>query len=514
MQYGLSKDTIGKICGVFAGFPAIEKAVLYGSRAKGNYKTGSDIDLTLYGADLTPDILGDVTSALDDLLLPYSIDLSLFDELEHAKLREHIERVGVVFYARGNKSAAKKRVWEMKKLSDVCEKITDGTHQTPTYFDKGVIFLSSKNVTSGKINWDNIKYIDTKQHLEMHKRVAPRLNDILLAKNGTTGVAAIVDRDLVFDIYVSLALLRPLDIILPSFMLYFINSPAAKKQFNKRLKGIGVPNLHLEEIREVTISFPKSLSEQQRIVEVLDEAFAGIAIATENAKKNLQNACELFESHLQSIFTTKGNGWVETTLARATDAILTGPFGSILHKSDYVENGIPIVNPAHITEVGIEPDMQKTISKETAQRLSNYIMRKGDIVIGRRGEMGRCALVTEVEDGWLCGTGSFFIKPSDRCDTRYLVRFLRSDSCKKRLEKIAGGAVMPNLNNTDLGNLPFYLPPLPEQQRIIAQLDALSTETKRLETIYQQKLNVLAELKQSILHKAFAGELNTDRLAA
>jgi len=161
--------------------------------------------------------------------------------------------------------------WVERHLKDVCEKITDGTHQTPTYYEDGFVFLSSRNVTSGKINWDNIKYIDAKQHREMHKRVAPRVNDILLAKNGTTGVAAIVDRDVTFDIYVSLALLRARADILPQFLLYFINSPVAKRQFNKRLKGIGVPNLHLEEIREVVISFPKSLAEQKTIATKLED---------------------------------------------------------------------------------------------------------------------------------------------------------------------------------------------------------------------------------------------------
>ena len=160
--------------------------------------------------------------------------------------------------------------WVEKKLQDVCAKITDGTHQTPTYFDDGVIFLSSRNVTSGTIDWENIKYIDEKQHLEMHKRVAPRVGDILLAKNGTTGVAAIVDRDVVFDIYVSLALLRSLGEVLPKFLLYFINSPVAKYQFNKRLKGVGVPNLHLQEIREVVLGFPRDLSAQESAVEQLD----------------------------------------------------------------------------------------------------------------------------------------------------------------------------------------------------------------------------------------------------
>ena len=99
-KFGLSDTTIEKICEVFAGFPAIEKAVLYGSRAKGNFKAGSDIDLTLYGVPLSRDLRSTVACALDDLMLPYTIDLSVFDTLNHAELKEHIERVGVVFYER------------------------------------------------------------------------------------------------------------------------------------------------------------------------------------------------------------------------------------------------------------------------------------------------------------------------------------------------------------------------------------------------------------------------------
>jgi predicted nucleotidyltransferase len=98
MKNGLNEVTVEKIRGVFARFPEIEKSVLYGSRAKGNFKTGSDIDLTLYGETLTPDLRATIAAALDDLLLPYTIDLSIFEELSHDQLREHIERVGVVFY--------------------------------------------------------------------------------------------------------------------------------------------------------------------------------------------------------------------------------------------------------------------------------------------------------------------------------------------------------------------------------------------------------------------------------
>lgn len=104
MKYGLSEATIEKIGSVFALFPEVEKAVLFGSRAKGNYKTGSDIDLTLYGEQLTSRLCATIASELDDLLLPYTIDLSVFSELNNAKLSEHIERVGVVFYQRVDKA--------------------------------------------------------------------------------------------------------------------------------------------------------------------------------------------------------------------------------------------------------------------------------------------------------------------------------------------------------------------------------------------------------------------------
>jgi type I restriction enzyme S subunit len=187
--------------------------------------------------------------------------------------------------------------WVEKRLKEVCEKITDGTHQTPKYFNEGIVFLSSRNVTSGTIDWENIKYIDTKQHLEMHKRVAPRRDDILLAKNGTTGVAAIVDRDTVFDIYVSLAHLRALDVIRPRFLLHFINSPVAKLQFNRRLKGIGVPNLHLEEIREVCIAYPSDPKVQDHVAAALDE----LAEETQRLARIYEQKLEALESLKKSI---------------------------------------------------------------------------------------------------------------------------------------------------------------------------------------------------------------------
>ena len=148
--------------------------------------------------------------------------------------------------------------YEIKTLQDVCEQIKDGTHQTPTYTDdsvNGYKFLSSKDVTTGQIDWTHLKYIPEELHNELYARIAPKKGDILLAKNGTTGIAAIVDRDEIFDIYVSLALLRPIEIN-SVYLWAAINSVETKQQFDSSLKGIGVPNLHLGEIKKARIIVP------------------------------------------------------------------------------------------------------------------------------------------------------------------------------------------------------------------------------------------------------------------
>lgn len=167
--------------------------------------------------------------------------------------------------------------WEEKTLQDVCSmKITDGTHKTPVYCDseKGVKFLSAKDITAEKICWDNIKYIVPELHEELYKRLAPQVDDVLLAKNGTTGVAAIVETDDIFDIYVTLAVLRPeKSIIYPLYLLKVVNSTLCKEQFAQHLTGIGVPNLHLRDIKEVLIPLP-TIPEQHEIVRLIDDLLA------------------------------------------------------------------------------------------------------------------------------------------------------------------------------------------------------------------------------------------------
>ena len=184
-------------------------------------------------------------------------------------------------------------------LQDVSAPIKDGTHQTPTYttdVENGYKFLSSKDVTAGKVDWSHLKYIPEELHRELYARISPRKGDILLAKNGTTGIAAIVDRDEVFDIYVSLALIRPLGVE-PTYLWAAINAAETKQQFDASLKGIGVPNLHLGEIKKARIILPPM---------ELQEQFAAFVEQTDKSKVAVQKALDeaqlLFDSLMQKYF--------------------------------------------------------------------------------------------------------------------------------------------------------------------------------------------------------------------
>ncbi len=395
--------------------------------------------------------------------------------------------------------------WENRPLGAVSA-ISYGYTESATPEPVGPKFLRITDIQNECVDWATVPFCQIEAaSLEKYKLAT---GDIVFARTGaTTGKSFLVSEppEAVFASYLIRLRLRH-KALSPQFVSLFFQTKEYWNAIKEGSSGSAQGGFNASKLAALKIAFP-DLPEQQRIVAILDEAFAGIATARAAAEQNRQNARALFESYLQSVFSQRGEGWVETTIADATGGVFTGPFGSLLHKSDYIENGIPLVNPAHITNVGIEPDLRKTVSAETAQQLSSYIMRTGDVVIGRRGEMGRCAIVTDAEDGWLCGTGSFVIKPSNRCDARYLVRLLRSENCKSRLEEIAGGAVMPNLSNTDLGKFPILLPPIDMQRAILEKIDALHEETQRLETLYQHKLEALDELKQSLLHQAFSGAL-------
>ena len=270
--------------------------------------------------------------------------------------------------------------------------------------------------------------------------------------------------------------------------------------------GAGVPTLNRNFVHDEPVDIPP-LPEQQRIVAILDQAFDAIATAKANAEKNLQNARALFESHLQAIFTQRGESWVEMKLGEVAESISTGPFGTMLHKSDYVPDGIPLVNPMNIIDSRIVPSDRMMVSDDTRERLHIYVLKVGDVVIARRGELGRCALVTTAEAGWLCGTGSFFLRLSSVMDARLFVSLFSSKQFRMRLESQSVGTTMSSLNHGILNDLPILVPPMAEQRSIIAKAERVRSEVERLESIYQQKLAALEALKKSLLHQAFTGAL-------
>ncbi len=258
-----------------------------------------------------------------------------------------------------------------RTLDDLCELITDGTHQTPEYCgEDGVIFLSSKDVVNRKINWEQVKYIPQSLHDVLSSRLKPQRNDILLAKNGTTGVAALVDCEKVFDIYVSLALLRPKKSINPKFLLHAINSPATKRQFDAGLKGIGVPNLHLKEIKNTTIDVPNE-NMQSHIVNCL-ETLDGLH---ENWIKQLAKLDTLVKSRFIEMFGDPNSDSVpfeKQSINAVCDAIYGGGTPSKSHIK-YYKGDIPWVTPKDMKTLSLD-DSQDHITTEAIENSTTKLI--------------------------------------------------------------------------------------------------------------------------------------------
>jgi type I restriction enzyme S subunit len=173
--------------------------------------------------------------------------------------------------------------------------------------------------------------------------------------------------------------------------------------------------------------------------------------------------------------------WQAVRISQILVELQTGPFGSSLHQSDYQKGGIPVINPASIKNERLVPIDRMAVGPATLKRLATFKLRAGDIVMARRGEMGRCAVVTKLEEGWLCGTGSLILRlPSCVC-ARFFVILIGSPFVREYLGGSAVGATMQNLNQSILLNLIVGLPPLAEQHRILTKVDELMLLCDQLE---------------------------------
>lgn len=388
--------------------------------------------------------------------------------------------------------------WKRKKLDELCELITDGTHSTPEYLKSGIPFLSVKNLTNGIIDFENTKFISLEEHKFLTKRCNPAMGDILYTKVGTTGIAKVVDIDKPFSIFVSVALLKiKHDLIFNRYLEHYLNSPIAREQAKKRTRGMANKNLVIRDIKEIEILYPEDLCLQKRMVEDLDEIFEKTAKATENAEKNLQNARELFKSCLHNVFNNPGDGWEEKTLG---DIGKVSMCKRVFKEQTTIAGDIPFYK---IGTFGKEPDAY--ISKEIYDKFREKFSypKKGDILISASGTIGR-RVRYDGEPAYFQDSNIVWIDNDEKHVLNdYLYHFY--GACNWSSTK---GATISRLYNDNLKQIKVVFPKvLTEQRAIVVKLDALSAETKKLETIYQQKLADLEELKKSVLHKAFNGEL-------
>lgn len=256
---------------------------------------------------------------------------------------------------------------------------------------------------------------------------------------------------------------------------------------------------HFKFLKENIVPVPP-VDEQKRIATILDKADA--------IRRKRQQAIRLADEFLRALFldmfgdsVTNSKGW-EVRSLRDIARIQIGPFGTQLHKEDYVQGGIPLINPTHIVEGRICPKNNLSIAAEKHASLPEYHLEKGDIIMGRRGQMGRCAVVGEKEEGWFCGTGSLFIRPTNTgVFSEYLSKLLSSQAVKSHLESESQGATMPNLNKSIVGNIQV---PYPSD----AALRQFSVIKKKVQTLRDRYVSFGQEMAfESISQKAFKGEL-------
>ena len=423
--------------------------------------------------------------------------------------------------------------WMWVTLGSILNKLTDGTHKTPKYTSTGVKFVSVKDMSNGFLSLENTKYISEEEHKELYARCNPEKGDLILSKVGTTGVPAIVDTTEPFSLFVSVALLKfDCKCIDVEFLYYMLMSPLVQAQATENTRGVGNKNWVLDAIASTMVVLPP-LVEQKRIVAKIEELLPLVDRYAASYEKLEQFNAKFPEDMKKSVLQyaiqgklveqrpEEGTGeelyrqiqvekqklikagkikkekplpeiaedeipfdipesWKWVRFSEIMSTMSTGPFGSMLHKTDYIEKGIPLVNPANMVNGKIVPSDKMMISEATRRRLSSYILHAGMIVLGRRGEMGRCAVVTEKEDGWLCGTGSFFMEPSMSLYVYYVVSLFSSPYVKFYLGGESVGTTMSNLNHTILSKMPIPLPPLAEQRRIVAKLDEILPLCERL----------------------------------
>jgi type I restriction enzyme, S subunit len=415
--------------------------------------------------------------------------------------------------------------------------ITDGPHETPEFADEGVPFVSAESVWGGSIHLESMRgFISRDVNALYSKKYCPQREDVLIVKSGsTTGKIAFVDFDTIFNVWSPLAAVRcSRKKAIPRFVFYSLTSGYFQDLIRTSWSFGTQPNIGMAVIENLPVILP-SIPEQEQIVQFLDRKSEEID-ALVNKKYVLIERLREKRSALISYTVTHGlppeaaravglvanpklkqtgvdwiglipEHWQVRSFLRLAQSIQTGPFGSQLHESDFIDSGIPLINPAHIIDGSIQPDEHSTVDQATAKRLSRHKLKAGDIIMGRRGEIGRCAVITEQEQGWLCGTGSLRIRLYDS-EPRYFSRIIGSTGFSTLLELNAVGTTMLNLNTTIIGRMQVPVPPRPEQLAIARFLDAEMLKIDSLIAKIERAVERLQEYRTALVTAAVTGKID------
>lgn len=299
-------------------------------------------------------------------------------------------------------------------------------------------------------------------------------------------------------------LLPPKEFLLPKFFYYQLQSV--------NLDSLGYAQ-HYKLLRELEFRYP-AISEQQRIVILLDEAFASIATAKANAEKNLQNVRELFGSQAQAMLDVTGKDWERVTLTALLDrgwivSHLDGNHGSDYpRKEEFVDSGVPYISAKALKDGQVDFDESKFLSVERAATIRKGLAKDRDVLFAHNATVGPVAVLSTAEDVVILGTSLTYY----RCDQRnihpeYLAHFMRSPPFVTQYSQVMGQSTRNQVPITKQREFIHVIPPIEDQLRIAASLDILLEQTERLDAIYQQKLDALDELKKSLLQSAFNCDL-------
>ncbi|MDZ8035798.1 restriction endonuclease subunit S [Nostoc sp. DedSLP04] len=424
------------------------------------------------------------------------------------------------------------RHWNIETLSNLVQIILSNVDKKNNENEKKVLLCNYVNVYYNKFIDSRIDFMEASATNSEVEKFSLQINDVLITKDSETPDDIAVPSLVVEKIPnvlcgYHLSILRPfIDKLDGRYLLFSILSTSIKSQFSSLATGITRYGLSYKHIKSINICVPP-LQEQKAIASFLDRKTT--AIDTLIAKK--QRLIQLLEEKrtalinqavtkgLNSNVPMKNSGiawiskipehWEVSRLSFLSITIQTGPFGSQLHASEYVENGIPLVNPINIQRGNIIADYQKTVNQEVAIRLSRHKLLIGDLVFARRGELGRCGVINKNNNGWLCGTGCIQVRFSKiKVDPDYLNLFISIPWVASWLSLESVGSTMDNLNTEILSTLPIILPPKEEQIKIFQYIELKKYLFDKLITTIDKQINKLQEYRQSLITAAVTGKID------